>query len=273
MAEEATRPRSGLQPEVAQRHERRHAGSKESLQFGARPAHTAPRAAPTERPSSAQQAPSERRQCTTSGTHPALPPGARTARPPRPQQRHPRRQPRYQQRRPSSVPRRAVPPTWPSGAHRAPPAAPTTAPDTWSPATQRASPGARNERARALSSVQRPSGGVICTTSSTHRVPTECPPSATSSAHSSAHQQRPAAPSAAPTAPTAPDTWSLATLRAPPGPRNERPPRPQQRPSRRQQRRPRGNGSASRNHIGPPLPHVSSTCRAPLVAPSAQSRH
>jgi len=29
MAEKATRPRSGLQPGVAQRHERRHAGSKE----------------------------------------------------------------------------------------------------------------------------------------------------------------------------------------------------------------------------------------------------
>ncbi|XP_037731307.1 extensin-like, partial [Drosophila subpulchrella] len=198
---------------------------------------------PTERPSSAQQAPSERRQCTTSSTHPALPPAARTARPPRPQQRHPRRQPRYQQRRPSSVPRRAVPPTWPSGAHRAPPAAPTTAPDTWSPATQRASPGARNERPRALSSVQRPSGGVICTTSSTHRVPTECPPSATSSAHSSAHQQHP--------------------------PRYER---HQERPTisaaAHQPHSPSANGSASRNHIGQPVPHVSSTCRAP----SAKSR-
>ncbi|XP_037731364.1 early nodulin-75-like [Drosophila subpulchrella] len=153
------------------------------------------------------------------------------------QQRHPRRQPRYQQRRPSSVPRRAVPPTWPSGAHRAPPAAPTaaptTAPDTWSPATQRASPGARNERPRALS-------GVICTTSSTHRVPTECPPSATSSAHQQhpprykRHQERPTISAAA-----------------------------------HQPHSPSANGSASRNHIGQPVPHVSSTCRAP----SAQSRH
>nr|XP_036677985.1 mucin-1-like [Drosophila suzukii]XP_036678147.1 mucin-1-like [Drosophila suzukii] len=123
---------------------------------------------------------------------------------------------RAAQQRPTSVQRSASvhhqrhPPTCPPGAHRAPPAAPT-APDTWSPATQRVSPGARNERPRALRSVQRPSGGVICTTSSTHRVPTECPPSASSSAHSSAHQQRPAAPSAAP---TAPDTWSLATRSA-----------------------------------------------------------
>nr|XP_036677764.1 serine/arginine repetitive matrix protein 1-like [Drosophila suzukii] len=151
MAAKAIRPRSGLQPGVVQRHERRHAGSKD-----------APRAA-QQRPTSAQRSASVHHQ-----RHPpTCPPGARTARPPRPQQRHPRRQPR-----------RAVPPTWPSGAHRAPPAAPTaapTAPDTWSPATQQASPGARNERPRALSSVQRPSGGVICTTERHQQRPQQRP--------------------------------------------------------------------------------------------------
>ncbi|XP_037731280.1 translation initiation factor IF-2-like [Drosophila subpulchrella] len=136
------------------------------------------------------------------------------------------------------------------------PAAPTTAPDTWSPATQRASPGARNERPRALSSVQRPSGGVFCTISSTHRAPPAAPTAAPIAAPISSAQPRP-------------QQRQTRRIRGHP-PRYER---HQERPTistaAHQPHSPSANGSASRNHIGQPVPHVSSICRAP----SAQSRH
>nr|XP_036677851.1 translation initiation factor IF-2-like [Drosophila suzukii] len=246
MAEKATRPRSGLQPGVAQRHERRHAGSKDTDNRDQTEC-DAHRAA-QQRPTSAQRAASvhhqrhprvyqERPTISAAAHQPRSPSAIRSANQPRPQsakpcheqyQRHP------QQCQPSAIRSANL-----SSAHRA-----ASAPSVAFSAHQ-----------------QRPSSGVSAQ---------QAPSAAPTERQSPRPQQRPAAPSAAP---TAPDTWSLATLRAPPGARNERPPRPQQRPPRRQQRRPRGNGSASRNHIGQPLPHVSSTCRAPLVAPSAQSRH
>ncbi|XP_037731332.1 proline-rich protein 36-like [Drosophila subpulchrella] len=79
----------------------------------------------------------------------------------------------------------------------APTAAPT-APDTWSPATQRASPGARNERPLALSSVQRSSGGVSAPPAAPTHVPTRSTHSA-ATAPSAASPAPPAALSAAQT--------------------------------------------------------------------------
>ncbi|XP_037728024.1 proteoglycan 4-like, partial [Drosophila subpulchrella] len=228
MAVKATRPRSGLQPGVVQRHERRHAGSKNHV-----------------------------------ASHEAV------KRISRPEQRPQRQQ-------------RPVAPT----------AAPT-APDTWSPTTQRASPGARNERPAPCSATHVIHRSVHCVFTSACRQ------------HPPRHQQRPLtcspaapikhSPSATSSAnrassvPTAANSSALSGIRAqrtaPRAATTERhqagqqpcPPSAHHTDQRcRASGAPRDapttcspgapNDQRRRNHIGQPLPHVNSTCRAPAAS-------
>ncbi|XP_037731598.1 predicted GPI-anchored protein 58 [Drosophila subpulchrella] len=101
--------------------------------------------------------------------------------------------------------------------------------------------------------------------------PQQRPSAAPSRALSSAQprpQQRPAAPSAAP---TSPDTWSLATIRAPPGaPNDQRRPSPAALTERQRERQPQPHRSATAAR----QQHLPCARRiTPLVAPSAQSHH
>ncbi|XP_037731645.1 predicted GPI-anchored protein 58 [Drosophila subpulchrella] len=250
MAAKAIRPRSGLQPGVVQRHERRHAGSKDHV-----------------------------------ASHEAV------KRIPRPEQR-PQSGPAAPSRALSSAPTRSThsAATAPSAASPAPPAALSAAQTQQRPApcisthvaircpqstTSSANNSAGHVTSHTTNQEHATSGPAPSAAFSAHRAASFAPPAAPTECLPSAHRTPPAAPTAAPTAAPISSPQPRPQQRQPRRIRGHPPryERHQERPTistaAHQPHSPSANGSASRNHIGQPVPHVSSTCRAP----SAQSRH